>query len=146
MLNPISNLAHVGTVRAETRMLCRLVFRSPAASQCWLGHDANLGTEFSCEDCAAKQRASDPHIWETVISCEVCTPQQGGAFTSNVAAPCPVPAAYKPHVPGLTSAVGKQDLSVQRKINILYSSKHTWLRSDVRCGYSPVWLFLCFQG
>lgn len=64
-----------------------------------------------------------------------CTLQHDGAFTSSVTVPCPVPAAYKPHVPGLTSAVRKQVLSVLRKINIPYSSKHVrcqvWLQSSM---------------
>lgn len=125
-------------------MLCRLVLgvlRVPSAG--W-GMMLTWAQCFHVKTVQPNKRPSDPHIWETVIPREVCTLQHGGAFTSNVAAPCPVPAAYKPHVPGLTSAVRKQDLSVKRKINIPYSSKHTWLRSDVKCVYSPVWLFLCF--
>lgn len=46
VVNPISNLAHVGTVRAETRKLCELVFGSLAASQRQLGHEANVSVGF----------------------------------------------------------------------------------------------------
>lgn len=64
VVNPISNLAQVGTVRAETRKLCKLVFGSPAASQRQLGHEANVSVEFSRDDYAAKRGAlQTPAFW-----------------------------------------------------------------------------------
>lgn len=75
VVNPILNLAHVGTVRAETRMLCGLVFGSPAASQRRLGHDANVNAGFSCDDGAAKTRGpADPDISEPATPDEVLRP------------------------------------------------------------------------
>lgn len=58
VVNPISDLAHVGTVRAETRMLCGLVFRSPAASQCWL----IWAQGFHGKTVQPNKGPSDPHI------------------------------------------------------------------------------------
>lgn len=152
VVNPISNLAHVGTVRAETRMLCRLVFGSPAASQCWLGHDANVSAGFSCDDCAAKQGALQTLTFRSQRhQRRHCAWRCGGAFTSDALVPCPAPAASKPHMPGWTNTAENQtELSGQKKKkqpkNVPYSLKPKFLIDQMSGVVTVQYGYFCASG
>lgn len=141
VVNPISNLAHVGTVRAETRMLCGLVFRSPAASQPQLGHYAKVSTGFSCEDCADKQGAlQTPTFWSQRHQTRCCAPWCDSAFTSHALVPCPAPA-------WTNGAENQTELSGQKeKQNIPCNLKHKWLIDQMSGVVTVQYGYFCASG